>query len=462
MNGDTEYWKELFGDDYNEELMQMVKNPSQPDKPADKSGDKSKSNEFLENPPDNIDDAAGFRDYNAMLDGIPAPSNAGTNKPAAGKGGGKNDKADDFSVNFDFEGEYRDVPDNRPLKPRREKRTGCLGGIIYAVFIICICLLLASLLWLAATDVLGLGNENEKVQVTIPEDYTMNEVSEILYKSGLIKYEFLFKIYTDFSEAEENITPGTYELNKNYDYRALVNAMNIHSGKRVEIDVTIPEGYTLKEIFVLFDANKVCTEKELWAAAADYDFKYDFLDSGTLGDKYRLEGYLFPDTYTFYVGDTPIRALSKLLDNFKAKFKAEYITRAQELGYSIRDIVSIAAMIEREAGADSDRDLISSVIYNRLNSKSLKKLQIDATIWYAIAETGEAFSTDVDSPYNTYMVEGLPAGPISNPGINSIRAALYPQTTKYYYYALNKSGTHNFFKDFDSQQAFVHSDEYGG
>ncbi|NLA87002.1 MAG: endolytic transglycosylase MltG, partial [Clostridiales bacterium] len=222
-------------------------------------------------------------------------------------------------------------------------------------------------------------------------------------------------------------------------------------------------GYTLRQIFKLFATNDVCTEEELWDAAANHDFQYEFLGPDTLGDKYRLEGFLFPDTYTFYKGDQPARVINKMLVNFNEKFKAEYITRAAELGYSVRDIINIAAMIEREAGDDDDdRDMIASVIYNRLNSNSLKRLQIDATIHYAIAETGEAFSKEVDSPYNTYKVEGLPAVPIANPGMASIRAALYPQKSGYYYYALNKQGTHNFFRDYDAHQAFVQSDKYGG
>jgi UPF0755 protein len=450
MNDNTEYWKELFGDDDNEELMKMLNNPSPSDKPESRT--------------DDADEGSRFLSYEIKPANNPPVSKAGASRAALDKDDEPYDKSEDFNVNFDFDGEYRDVPDDRPVRPRREKRTGCLGGILYAVFIICVCLLLASLAWLAATDVLGFGNEDELVQVTVPEDFSIDTIADILYEKGLIKYKFLFKLYADFSDAIEDkkITPGTFELNKNYDYRALIHGMNIRGGKRVETDVAIPEGFTLRQIIELLAANSVCTEEELWDAVANYDFEYDFLDSSTLGDDHRLEGFLFPDTYTFWVGDSPTRVIIKMLDNFKAKFKTDYIARAAELGYSVRDIVTIAAMIEKEAGADSDRDLIASVIYNRLNSKSLKKLQIDATIYYVVAETGQEFSLEIDSPYNTYMVEGLPAGPIANPGIASIRAALYPQSTKYYYYALNKDHTHNFFKDFDSQQAFVHSDEYGG
>jgi UPF0755 protein len=443
MADSTEYWKEVFGDDYNDELAEMLQLPiNKSDKPDKK-------------PLNNVTPPNSGRTNIEKTN-----KNAGVSKSASGKSDDATDKSDDFNVDFDFEKEYKDAPDNGTPKPVRDKRTGCLSGIMYGAFIICISLLLASLLWLAATDVLGLGNDNEKVQVTIPTGFTIDSVSNTLYQEGLIKYKFLFKLYANFSHASEKMTPGTYELNKNYDYRALVNGMNIHSGKRVEIDVTIPEGYTLKQIFELFAANQVCTEKELWDTAANYDFTYDFLDKSTLGDKHRLEGFLFPDTYTFYVGDSPIHAITKMLDNFKAKFKTEYITRAKDQGYSIRDIIIIASMIEKEAGADSERSTIASVIYNRLNSSGFPHLQIDATIYYAIAETGEAFSTKVDSPYNTYVHKGLPVGPISNPGINSIKAALYPASTKYYYYALNKSGTHSFFNDSDAFNAFVNSDAF--
>jgi UPF0755 protein len=469
MNDNTEYWKELFGDDYNEDLARMLNNPSQAENQDDRQpqgddGSRFRQYEFPQTgSTSNGSTSAGSTPVGSTPAGSLPSGRSGMGNVPPGREIEPDDKADDFNVDFDFDGEYRDLPDDRPVRPRREKRSGCLGGIIYAVFIICVCLLLASLAWLAATDVLGLGNEDEKVQVTIPQDFTIDEVADILHKNGLIKYEFLFKLYADFSEAEKKITTGTFWLNKNYDYRALVNGMNVRGGKRVEIDVVIPEGYTLKQIFELFEVNGVCTEKELWDAAANYDFKYSFLDADTLGDSHRLEGYLFPDTYRFFVGDNPSRAIEKMLKRFNEKFTPEYITRAAELGYSVRDIITIASMIEKEAGNDdTDRDLIASVIYNRLGSNSLKRLQIDATIYYAIAETGEAFSTDIDSPYNTYVVEGLPAGPISNPGVNAIRAALYPVTSKYYYYAANKNGTHNFFKDFESHQAFVNSDEYGG
>jgi UPF0755 protein len=491
MIDNPDYWKELLGDDYNEEMFSLLNDPSPKDKPSEQqtpgnikfpTPEKQKPEDFGKsaagsgNSDEGLEDSARFYSFDLsrgkgpiVPPGPVVPAGPAVPKGAAAKDNGPEQDSDaldrgneDFRMNFDFDGEYRDVPEDKPIRHRREKRTGCLGGFLYAAFIICICLLLASLAWLAATDVLGLGKEDTVVQVTIPEDYDIGTVADILHKNGLIKYEFLFKIYADFSDASEKIKDGTYQLNTNFDYRALVNGMTSKGGKKVEVDVTIPEGHTLAQIFKLFDANEVCSEEELWETAANYDFDYDFLDSATLGDKHRLEGYLFPDTYTFYVGDSPTRAIDKMLSNFEKKFTDEFVTRAGEMGYTVNQIITIASMIEKEAGGDDERDTIASVIYNRLNSSNFPHLQIDATIHYAIAETGEAFSTEIDSPYNTYRAEGLPPGPISNPGINSIRAALYPEDTKYYYYALNKQGTHEFFKDGDSHSAFVNSDEYGG
>jgi UPF0755 protein len=216
-------------------------------------------------------------------------------------------------------------------------------------------------------------------------------------------------------------------------------------------------------MFKALEDKYVCFAEDLWEAVANETFDYTFLkDAPALGDRHRLEGFLFPDTYTFYVNDSPTRVLKKMLDNFKTKFKQEYIDLADERGMTVRQIVNVAAMIEREAGADSDRPLIASVIYNRLKSTDFPHLEIDATIYYAIAETDEVFSKELDSPYNTYLHEGQPPGPISNPGLKSIKAALAPAETKFYYYALSKEGRHEFFKTYEEHQKFVNSDLYAG
>lgn len=394
-----------------------------------------------------------------------------------------------FEVDFDYDGEYEDV-NERFVKRGQGRRTGCLGGIMFFLFVVCVSVVLAALLWMAAVDVLALGKEPGEVTVTVPKSIFSTEertitaedgtetkksvtvadidwVADMLYDNELIQYKDLFKLFCRFARASEKVKAGTYVLSRDYDYRALISGMNPNGGERVTIDVTIPEGYTVAQIVSYLDEKGICDENEMWDALANHEFDYDFLDPETLGDRYRLEGYLFPDTYTFYLGDTPTRVISKLLTNFKNKWTAEMTEKAAELGYTQREILTIASMIEKEAGVDKDRAAIASVIYNRLENVTAAAgtygyLQIDATIHYAVSRTGEEFSTELDDPYNTYRYPGLPAGPIANPGLASIKAALNPESTNYYYYALAKDRSHRFFRTFEEQQAFVHSDEYGG
>ena len=383
---------------------------------------------------------------------------------------GKNEYGDgldigppDFKMKFDFESAYRDVPERKPLRLRREKRTGLVGGLLFAIFVICISLILASIAWMATADILGFASVDEEVSVQVPQGFSIDGITDMLYEAGLIRYKYLFNIYAEYSNAEEKISEGTYILNRNFDYRAIVQGMTARAGVRVETSVTIPEGYTMAQIFALLEAEGVCPANELWEVATYHDFTgFHFLERKTLGDKLRLEGFLFPDTYNFYMDSTAQQAILRMLREFHRRFTEEYIERAEEMDLSIREIVTIASLIEREAGDDEERPRIAAVIYNRLNNPDYPRLEIDATIHYAIAGTTIPFSTQLESVYNTYIHEGLPPGPIASPGMPSIHAALFPDTTGDYYYALNRFGTHNFFTNYNDHVNFVNSDEYGG
>jgi UPF0755 protein len=368
----------------------------------------------------------------------------------------------EFRMKFDFESAYKDVPSNNPLGLRRERRTGLVGGLLLAIFIICVSLVLASAVWMATVDVLGFAAGDELVDVFIPPDFTMEGVTDILYEAGLIRYRSLFTIYAEYSSAEEKITSGSFVLNRNYDYRALVQGMTARAGVRVETTVTIPEGFTLAQIFNLLEREDVCSADDLWEAATNHNFNFWFLDSETLGNRLRLEGFLFPDTYNFYKNSTPTQAILRMLREFDRRFREEYVERAAFLGYSVHEIIIIASLIEREAGDDDERSRIAAVIFNRLDNPNFPRLEIDATIHYAIMGTSIPFSTQLDSEFNTYIHEGLPPGAIANPGIASIRAALYPDSTNEYFYALNRQGTHNFFTNYNDHVNFVNSPEYGG
>ena len=370
----------------------------------------------------------------------------------------------------------------RAIHRDRRHRTGCLGGLLYFLFIVCLSAALAFVAWIAANDVLAL-NKPEKVGIVeIPESaftektdeegnsYMSADISVVankLKQAGFIDYPILFKLFARFAHADQKIDPGEYELSTSYDYRALISHMK--KSARYSTDettvVTIPEGKNLRQTFELLEEAGVCSVEDLTEAAANTDYDYWFLSADTLGDERRLEGYLFPDTYEFWVNSNPDRVLERFLDNFSAKFTEEMRQQAEESGRDVREIVIVASLIEMEAANDEERPNIASVIYNRLKSSDYPFLQIDASIQYILPERKERLTYDdllIDDPYNTYLYKGLTPGPISNPGLASLKAALEPADTGYFFYALNKNGAHSFFEDYYSFENFVDSEEFGG
>lgn len=372
-----------------------------------------------------------------------------------------------------------------PIKKRRDGKTGCLGGIMYFVFIVSVSIILACVSWMAASDILALNKEDKTADVTLPDTIftevqhkvtdangkvtektvtsaNIGDVARILKDAGIIKYTSLFELYSGISDANLKINPGTYHLSTQYDYRAIVKKMTFGSDSQVRTMVTFPEGFTEEEIFKRLEENKICTYTALMDCAANTQFSYKFLDDVPLGDAKRLEGFLFPDTYEFYQGETPEATIDTFLQIFYNKLTAEMWDIAKAKGLSMRDVINIASMIEKEAANDSERAQIASVIYNRISKKM--PLGVDATIQYVLPEHETkltAADLAIDSPYNTRIHTGLPPTPISNPGMASIAAALKPATTNYYYYALDKAtGTHKFFTNSADFNAFVAKQNY--
>ncbi len=375
----------------------------------------------------------------------------------------------------------RRQPPRRPR--RRKKRLTGLGVLLYVTFVIGVSMLLAALGWVWANDVLALNKEPHSAIITLPESvFTTKEVKvtkdgkvteprkvtvadmdyvvDLLKEEGIIEYKMLFRIFAGLSHADQKLTPGTYELNTDMDYRAVVTNMGSRSSSRMTVKVTIPEGYTLAQTFQLLEDKGVSTVAKLTDRAANYDYGFSFLENIPLGDARRLEGYLFPDTYEFYMGEDSKTVLNKMLVNFDRRLTAELREDIAERGLSIHDIVIIASLIEKETDGE-DQKKIASVIYNRLNSdKTNGKLEIDATVQYALPERKAKLTLEdlkIDSPYNTYKYPGLPAGPIANPGMAAIRAAIYPETTSNYWYVLGNDGVHHFFSNYDSFVNFKNS-----
>lgn len=371
-------------------------------------------------------------------------------------------------------------------RPRRKKGDGFLGiphllaTVLWLAIIVAIGTSLGKLLWVGAADVLAFGRENKTVTVTIVASDDINSIAAKLGEAGLVRYPELFKFYANLTGADEKITTGTFELNTILDYHALTRALSPSSSSRSVVTVTIPEGYNCRQIFNLLSASNVCAVDSLEEYAASGELgDYWFLENVTRGDKYCLEGFLFPDTYEFYENSTPKEALTRMLNGFQNRYSEELIAQIDTLNehlaelmrsdgkseeyiashvYTVREVIIVASLIEKETAGSSESATIASVIYNRLFhwGDYPAYLNIDASILYVVDGDTSAFDTKLDSPFNTYTHTGLTPTPITNPGLTSIQAALNPESTGYYYYVLNPgTGLHQFSATQEEHDAWI-------
>lgn len=376
-------------------------------------------------------------------------------------------------------GQVRREQPPRPSQPSRKRRrrrrrmNPFLFILLHLTFVALASALLGCGGWLLFSDFCSFNRSGApvaEIEVEVVADDTVDTIADKLLDAGLIEYKWFFKLYASVTGAEEEIGMGTYTLNTDMDYHALVAGMRSVSGSINEdtVRVTIPEGYTVARTIELLAKNGVNTEAALLEAAQKADFDYSFIDNES-EDISRLEGYLFPDTYDFYVNEKPENALNRLIKNFNSKIDDELLAEAEARGYDLHKIITIASLIEREtAGGDQAR--IASVIYNRLEGPGDKAgtnglLQVDASLLYGLPDhEGSITQSDLeaDTPYNLYKYKGLPPTPIANPGWDAIEAALQPEETDYYYYALGKDGEHHFFETYNEHTNFINSDQYGG
>ena len=381
----------------------------------------------------------------------------------------------------------KEAPAVRKGRPKRKKGDGLWGiphliaTFLWLAIILAIGVSLGRMLWLCASDVLAFGRESREVIITIDTDDTIEEIAQKLQEKGLIKYPGLFKLYADIAVDEGEIAPGTYTLDTILDYHALVSSMSSSSSHRAVVeDVLIPEGYSCRQIFELLEQNGICTVSELEEYAANGEFQeFWFLEGVERGDKYCLEGFLFPDTYDFYANSTPREALGKMLLGFNSRIDqeemaAQLVTLNERLSAKMKangcseafiaenqldlyDLLTVASLIEEETASASESPNIASVIYNRLTQNEVyeRYLGIDAAIIYATGDS-ENIDTGIESPYNTYINPGLTPTPISNPGLSSIKAALDFADTNYYYYVLNpETQLHQFSKTYEEHQGWI-------
>lgn len=342
-------------------------------------------------------------------------------------------------------------------RSRRHKNSGCAGTMVYVIAVVGASLVISLAAIFTANDVFAFVKDNAMQQFYVSENTKLAALAKDLDKQGIINYGTVFKAYLAVKgDSADDVLAGEYQLNPSMDYGQIIDKLT-NSSSSDTLQITIPEGYSVAQVRQLLLDNHVCTADALDKVLNQYPFKHDFLQDEKPVEEGWLEGYLFPDTYEIYKGNgSVVDTVNKMLNNFASRYDSEITDGANELGRSMHDIVTVASLVEREAQRDDERARIAGVIYNRLNNSSeFPYLQVDASVLYGLGRTsGKLTDEDLksDSPYNLYTAEGLPPGPICNPGYASLYAASHPESHDYYYYVAMPDGSHLFASSYEEHQ----------
>lgn len=348
--------------------------------------------------------------------------------------------------------------------PRRVK----LFNSAWLFIVIAVSFMLSMYTISGVADLLALGRNDQTVEVTIPKESGKSGIAYALNEKGVIKNPSFFKLYLFFTKSGSNIKQGTFEIKTNMDYAAIVNYLK-SDANRLDSDIVkimIAEGKNVLEIADILEKNEVCSKADFVkiCKSNELDEDYSFLKETSADETmYKLEGYLFPDTYNFYKNTDAKAVVSKFLANYEKKVnkkegtsdsdeKVSVVQRANNAGMSMKELINLASLIQAEAANEDDMYMVSSVIHNRLKTVSndgvspfgeggMSLLGLDSTVWYPF-RTKESVPDDLLSKYptkyDTYLNKGLPPGPICNPGMVAIDAALSAKNTQYYYFCHSK------------------------
>ena len=330
-----------------------------------------------------------------------------------------------------------------------KKRLGIIG-LISIIFVVSISVFIFTQI--------GPYNKNntEGIVVEIPQGSTTNTISDILYKNNLIKNKAMFKISVKLSNKAQQFKAGKYLFNQTYSNKQIINDLSLGKIYNDGIKITIPEGSTSREIVSILVDKKLGKQDSYEALISNpkefyNDFK--FLEEDDITS---LEGFLYPSTYYFDENSSEKEVLSTMLSQFNKVYTNKLRDRQKKLNMTTEQVLNLASIVEKEAILDKDRPIIASVFYNRLEIGM--PLQSDATIQYIFKERKKIVTykdLEIDSPYNSYKNKGLPPTPISNPGIESIKATLYPEKTDYLYFVAKMDGGNNYSKNYEDHLKYV-------
>ncbi len=347
----------------------------------------------------------------------------------------------------------------------KAKKNRVIFRTVWLTMIVFVSIMIGQYVMVGVNDMLAVGREEEKnVEINIPENATLDQVADILSENGLIENKTFFKLYASITKSADGFEKGTYEVQTNKDYEAIINKLQTVENRTDVVNIRFREGISILEMADLLEKNNVCSaDKFLEKCNSDeFDDDFEFLKGiDNESDRYyKLDGYLFPDTYDFYVGENPYSVVYKFLSNYNDKLyhtkirfvqgekKSTVAKKAEELGMSMEDVITLASLIQAEAANEDDMYVISSILHNRLDTLpndginefgegGFKNLQLDSTVYYPYKTANQvpaALRKNYASRYDTYKIEGLPSGPICNPGLDAIEAAVNPDDTDYYYF----------------------------
>lgn len=340
----------------------------------------------------------------------------------------------------------------KPVK----KSSSVRSTYIFFIVVIVVSMALSIYAVFCMNDVLAITKTKSSVTVSLQEEVdSTSDAIDILADKGLIKCKNFCKLFAKYREAYVGgpYQPGVYYLNGKMGLEGMLMTLQGDSSTSETVTLMFPEGSTLPEIVDKLVENDVCDRTALLSVINSTDFSYSLVSDLKAKEEvpYRLEGYLFPDTYEFYVGENASSVIKKFLANGDAKITDEDRKKAEKLGYSMYEIITIASIIQKEAGSDEQMKTISSVIHNRLSDKTnFPSIGCQSTSDYITNFVGPSLSSTSAHTADYYLnyystdvtstVVGLPAGPICNPGMAAIEAALNPEDTSYYYFFHDTKG----------------------
>ena len=319
-----------------------------------------------------------------------------------------------------------------PKKKKNKKSVflGCTLNFIYIVIVAAISLALGAYILICANDAFALIKNDETAIIEITKEDDISTIAEKLKEAKIIQEPFAFKMFAKVTKKDEDFKPGKYSVKSIVGYDQIITALKTDMSDRGTVSVVFPEGWNLERMVDELDEKGVCERGKLMAAIQDADFDYPLITEMKQNPDrhYRLEGYLFPDTYEFYLDSGEKDVLSKFLNNMETKITSEMRARAAELNMTMDEILALASIIQHESNSAEVMFTVSGVFHNRLqNGSEYPRLQSDVTMDYYTQK------------YNTYEIDGLPPGPICNPGLDAIKAALNPEEHDYYFFVTDKN-----------------------